>query len=507
MTRESIIRERISTNLEILEPNLKLVAQEHLISMPDGKKAYIDILAKDDFGCFTVIELKKSNQTARSAIQQLYKYASFLKKKNRLEESQIRCFILSTVWDELEAPFSEFVRFSGYESKGYMIHYENGNVPSFTEIKPVYEKGNRKPLDNFIFFEFSQADERDNVFREFTNTLKHFPSVNSVLIKVDYKGYNPAIIHPFGFAWVMFTGDVERIQNELSKLTPVSKSEDSFDPEDIVYMWELDALEYALRTEILTNYVRIKEGEGEYTGLALHSLNNTLATWKYYTPVSLGVMFDDSLFDSEDLLSMSLGHVGQHPYNFVIKTTPSRPKQFLMVRDNLNAFLSTNNRWRKQVNSILESMDIDDVASIWIYNPLNFFGIINDVHKTGSSQRIPQLYINIKKTDNSIVSYYGALFWRAKMKPAKPEDAIEKSYTSMELFKMRSVMHRMTEYDDLLSKQYGLSYEIISVSYEEKKFVEIDEITGFKEEFESIYNLQDFLKSNDLLIDEVGMLF
>mgnify|MGYP006215024479 CR=1 FL=1 len=60
--KESIIRENISKHISLLDKNLKLVAQEHYIKMPDGKTAFIDILAKDDFGCFTVIELKKATK-------------------------------------------------------------------------------------------------------------------------------------------------------------------------------------------------------------------------------------------------------------------------------------------------------------------------------------------------------------------------------------------------------------------------------------------------------------
>ena len=74
--KEAEIRENIAEYIKTLDPNLKVVAQEHYIKMPNGRTAYVDILAKDEFGCFTLIELKKSDQTARSAIQQLMKYAN-----------------------------------------------------------------------------------------------------------------------------------------------------------------------------------------------------------------------------------------------------------------------------------------------------------------------------------------------------------------------------------------------------------------------------------------------
>lgn len=506
MSKESIVRESVALNLKSLDPSLRLVAQEHYISMPDGSKAFIDILAKDDYGCFTVIEIKKSNQTARSATQQLYKYASFLKKKNRLEESQIRCFILSTTWEELYAPFSEFEKFSTYESKGYKITYQSDGAPIFTEVDPIYETGNIHPLDNFIFFEFNTPSERDNTLANFEGILNSLPSVNSVLIKVDHDGIDQAIIHPSGFAWVMFTGDAKNIEGDLSKIEPAPASPEDFSPGFLVQMWELESTEYTFRTKILTNHVRIKNGEGQYTGLALHSLNNTLATWKYQLPICFGPMFEDSLFDPDDILSMSLGHVGQHPYNFVIKTTPKRPKQFLMVRENLNGFLSTNSRWRRLVKSILDSMDGDDIANIWIYNPLNFFGMINDVYETGGSQRIPRLHIDIMKNDGSEVRFYGALFWRNKVVPEPPELAIQSSYPNVEYFKIRSVIHTMTEYDESLSNRYGLSYEIVS-SQNAQRFLSFDGNEDFQHEPEALENLRDFLNSNDALIDEVGRFF
>ncbi|WP_409278735.1 endonuclease NucS domain-containing protein, partial [Pseudomonas defluvii] len=97
--KESEIRECIAKNLQLLDKNLILIKEEYQIKLTDKRTGFIDILAKDKFGCYTIIEIKKSNQTARSAIQQLFKYASFFKKKNRLESSQIRCLVISTVWD------------------------------------------------------------------------------------------------------------------------------------------------------------------------------------------------------------------------------------------------------------------------------------------------------------------------------------------------------------------------------------------------------------------------
>jgi Endonuclease NucS len=460
--KESTIRDCIAENLELLDPKLKLIACEHYIKMPDGKKAYIDILAKDDFGCFTVIELKKSNQTARSAIQQLLKYANFLKRKNRLEENQIRCMILSLVWEELEAPFSEFVQFSQYETKGYLVDYKEGKSPNFSQVKPDYEEGNCSPLSNFIFFEFSNPSKRDKLLDNFEATLKLMPSVNSVLIKMDYSGDDRIIVHPFGFAWIMFTGDINNMNLDISKLEARPPIKGGFDPEDIIMIWERELPEYLIRRKILLNYVRFKTRDGEYTGLSLHSLNNTLSTWKYTEPKGLGVMFDDALFDANELVQLSCGFAGDHHYNFIAKTTPDRPKQFQMIRKKLSKFLSSNKRWETAVNHILNEIGGSDIVDIWIFNPLNFFGTINDVYETGKSNRIPNLNIVVKKTNGTEIQFYGGLFWRERLPKICPQEAVKRSYGELQIFKLRSCFHSLNDKDVSLSELYGLTYELDS---------------------------------------------
>lgn len=502
--KESIIRENIANHLELLDKNLKLVAQEHHIKMPDGKKAFIDILAKDDFGCFTVIELKKSNQTARSTIQQLLKYANFLKRKNRLEESQIRCLILSTVWDELKDPLSEFIEFSPYDSKGYLVEYQAEKPPIFTEVKTEYKQGNMSPLNNFIFFEFTTEDERNKSLKDFELTLNSLPSINSVLIKMNYRGDNRKIIHPFGFAWIMFTGDVENMDLDFSKLSPKNKIKGLFDPEDIIYMWEDNTPEYSLRTKVLLDQVRINAYTGEYTGLALHSLNNTLSTWDYSSPQGFGVMFNDGLFDEDEIFSLSCGFFGDHPYNFIAKTSPQRSEHFQMAIKKLDKFLLFNERWRIAVNHNLQEADYSDNVIIYIFNPLNFFGIINDVYKTNTSSRIPSLKITLKKESGETLHYYDSLFWVNEKPIECPKKLVLKFFNSFNEFKLRYFTNGYKNHETSLSEKYGLNYEILCSS---GQIIAIDGQICHFVNCENINNLQNFLTANDGFIDQVGALF
>ncbi|RDK82942.1 UNVERIFIED_ORG: uncharacterized protein DUF91 [Idiomarina abyssalis] len=59
---ENLIRDKLANNLEVLEEGLTLVETELQLSNDFGSGGRIDILAKDEFGQYVVIELKKNDQ-------------------------------------------------------------------------------------------------------------------------------------------------------------------------------------------------------------------------------------------------------------------------------------------------------------------------------------------------------------------------------------------------------------------------------------------------------------
>jgi len=434
------------------------------------------------------------------------KYASMLKSKYRLEENQIRCLVVSTVWRELEEAFDEFARVSQYEFKGYSIVYTPNQPPLFQEILAKYNEGDLSPLRNFIFFEFCHAEERDEAYIDFCALLNKLPSCNSVVIKMDYLGNDSNIIHPFGFSWSMFTTDTDRLEEEVSKLPVRSLEEHHFDIGFLLYSWQQEGEEYELRSKILTDQVRLLNNSGEYTGLALHSLNNTLETWDHQEPIGFGQMFSDTLFDSDDMLAMACGFTGDHPYGFNIKTTPHRAYQFNMVRKKLDRFLKSNSNWRNQVDYVLNTLAPNDVADIFIYNPLNFFGLAYDLKKEGESERIPKLIIQIKRENGNLDVYQGLLSWTVRDISITAKKALISAYGSIDYFKTRMINQRLNECDEKLSQSYGLSYEIYCKSNSELFSIKDSDTGCYPKKLSEIFTLNDFFVSNHCLIDEVDFL-
>jgi RecB family endonuclease NucS len=129
MVNEAGIRDFLINNLDIIEPDLKLVKKEFTLKNEFGAGGRIDILAKDKFGMFVIIEIKKSDKTAREAVQELCKYIALFKDEYGRAANKCRCILLSTEWHELLVPFSEFSRAVDYQVDGYQLILDEEGIP------------------------------------------------------------------------------------------------------------------------------------------------------------------------------------------------------------------------------------------------------------------------------------------------------------------------------------------------------------------------------------------
>src|SRR5699024_2191244 len=98
---EKLIRDHLAANLEILEPEhrLSLVATEFHISNPQGADGFIDVLAKDAYETWVVIELNRSDSSARQALHEIAKYTELLRREKSLPKDRVRSIIVSTSWN------------------------------------------------------------------------------------------------------------------------------------------------------------------------------------------------------------------------------------------------------------------------------------------------------------------------------------------------------------------------------------------------------------------------
>lgn len=112
---EGEFRDFLVANLDLVEPDLELLEKEHVIENPAGSGGRVDILARDPYGHVVCIEIKRSDSSARSALNELSKYVALLVERDQLQQQMIRCVVVSTHWKELLLPLSYFAHFVGVQ--------------------------------------------------------------------------------------------------------------------------------------------------------------------------------------------------------------------------------------------------------------------------------------------------------------------------------------------------------------------------------------------------------
>ena len=139
------IRDYLANHIEIISKDFVVVRKEFQLKNIDGTNGAVDILARDCYNNYVIIEIKRSNQAARQALHEVTKYARLLKNNLKVKESEIRIIILSTEWEELLIPFSEYSQKTSLFLEGYKLIIDGyaGIVLGAELIKPFIAKPKR----------------------------------------------------------------------------------------------------------------------------------------------------------------------------------------------------------------------------------------------------------------------------------------------------------------------------------------------------------------------------
>jgi hypothetical protein len=229
---EGEIRDFFAANLQLVEPGLTLRKREAVLPNRGGAGGKVDILARDPSGQVVVIEIKKSNKTARETVQELHKYTALLQSEEGRKPHEIRCIVLSTDWDELLTPFSSWVREVQYPSVGFRI------IPTADggyTLSPMALSADPEPARLHQFPDrvlVSDDALRRKYLRAIRNKLKKIPEASGVLIPLDYEGQEPAIKLRVGFVlalWKVSDAVIGRLMAEGA--IPFGELEPYADPE------------------------------------------------------------------------------------------------------------------------------------------------------------------------------------------------------------------------------------------------------------------------------------
>ena len=206
---EARIRDYLCQHLELIESGMQLVQKEYKIQSENGAGGSIDILARDSYSHFVIIEIKRSNQAARAALHELTKYTALLKSSQGIQPDKIRVLLLSTEWHELAVPFSEYLKSVDVATQGFLIEANQEGVVQ--EISPFRPLTLSTPLQvervQSIYF-FRDADDRDSAVKGIVSAADKASMFDFFVIAMNYGGENPQVIHRHA-AYFVFSAPVD----------------------------------------------------------------------------------------------------------------------------------------------------------------------------------------------------------------------------------------------------------------------------------------------------------
>lgn len=155
LANEFKLRDHIASHIEDLERGLRVLKKEYELSNArGGAGGRTDILAADELDHIVVIEVKRSDKTAREAIHELSKYISLLIERDRVPRELIRCVVVSTTWHELELPLAYFRATAQVDVIGVEPYIENNELKfSKRNLLPVSTLPQFSPEFSIYYYE------------------------------------------------------------------------------------------------------------------------------------------------------------------------------------------------------------------------------------------------------------------------------------------------------------------------------------------------------------------
>jgi hypothetical protein len=498
MTSEAQIRDALAERLELIEDGLTLIQKEFHLPNAVGTKGYIDILAKDKFNQLVIIEIKKSNRTAREAIHELFKYVGLLKANHKLSNDRVRCILLSTEWRELLVPFSEFARDAHYHVEGYQILLEQYGLPaSFKLVELVPEGENLSFCPHHMIYLYSTEARRADALPKLEATLKSL-NLQFLIISLNYNGDNPEVIYPFAH-YLVITAISPEIYNKLEEEYSLKVEIDPDEPrEPNEWEFEDEVLGFIGKSTFsLHDDTEIGYPE-KFVGI--------LKSWKIVDISRHGKGLGSSQIYSDDfMIAQIMGLEGENAAVYHVISSPRFRDKWVKAKEGASYSLLGNDNWESGFDAYLDEVGTKDrtaTVSIFVYNPCNTILSLYKLAK-GESQYLPVLEVAVEESKGYRVKIlWGCLIWDGLTYPQSPERVIRDVFDDQNLFFMAMHFGETYIYEERVARRHGFTYDLFEFIIEggkplSMKRVQIKEDKVIREPLTNIpYDVLKFTEEN-----------
>jgi len=457
---EARLRDELSRRLELLEPGLTLRSVEYRLPNRQGASGSIDILATDRYSANVIIELKRSNQSARQALHELHKYVALIKIDHGLRDSQIRCILVSTEWHELIVPFSEFTRTTPWAVDGYRLFLTDAGTPDHAEkIVPVAAPDELRLCPEHSIYFFREQIRRDEALPVLLKMLRDHNISEFLLLKLDIKQRRFEGTCDFALYLIVpeFTPDErQRARDWLGKTRWADELDDQvrYLEEQLVILDATDSFSH-LRDEFEIGYPE--------------KLATICVTWNITALIRSGPRLEPkAIFSDEYLLRWAKGLEGRNAIHFEMIATPSRRLSWIEAKENAGYCLKGNEAWQTLVQAYFDDIERnhpDTTVTARIYNPCDLMMGLYQLAKLSKGDWLPSAEIIVSSRDESPLRIVlGAMVWNGKRVTDVAEVLPDDVPTLFDLFSAGALDGGRWAFEEYLIAQHGLSYVLVELT-------------------------------------------
>ena len=444
--KESALRTYLAAHLDLVEPGLSLIEEEHRVQNQHGADGSIDILARDDAGDLVVIELKRSDQTARQALHELEKYVALLASNHGIRLDQLRCVLLSTDWHELMVPFTCFAGHADFYVVGRRLLIGDDGLPVASRAVelPALDTGLEIcPLHTIALY--AAAEDRDSGLIRVIDALNDVSVADYITFELDLAIEHEHVLfsHGLGVALAAFS---EPMRDHVRALFPKLCADE---PDGS--WWHEQVVQTRVVEAAAANEIRILSPSdvGALNGWNSHAFRGhgryaDSAVWS-------GHGLAGAVFAEGEALSPTLRRT----------TTVANKPAWARLRRNIATAIEGCGTWPEVVSALLDELGgrPDAQVSAHIYAPGDILRGLEAIVRLGDPDYLPQLVIRWSdREEYGLVG--GILVWDGATRVHTANDTLGAVFDDFMDYISASTMGGIREYETQLTALHGLEYEI-----------------------------------------------
>jgi hypothetical protein len=410
---EKKLRDFLAVNLSVIDPTLQLIGTEFALPNRIGSKGFVDILAKDIYNNYVIIEIKRSKNSSRETLQQIYKYIGLIKQEFYAPDSQIRAIIVSADWEDLLVPFIEFTRRNTFSLIGYKVFLnEENQVTSVEKINANKRPENKRQLCNNYLIAFFTTEQKRDSYIDVLADRSIYLGVEDFLIVSMHATSKHNKFHEFAICFAFNKLTKEGYQQILAHKKIAYVEENEFD--DIEEY--IDDLEQTLLCELPgAPHCDFKEVVSPSSLQVMLQGEN----WEFNKITRYGFFKRDPRRIDDLFLIMELkGLDGNSPGRYVNFGSSIQPDRMLEVIQNSVKPFETKKEWAEGLLQVLKWIQSISTPYEFVLNvfcpPSVFKGICYSLKNQSDFNYLPSFLIFVFLENDVQLIFDGRLMWTCK---------------------------------------------------------------------------------------------